>query len=237
MDDKQLAEKFRDAVGDVPPPSFDTHDVVVASARATARVRKRLQTGVGVAVGVVLIGGALVLTRPFGGSESDTVSAGGAASPNATSPMSLNPNFNTNDPGPGSGKAAPNGPDIGSGATCGPADQALAAALVTELPIITGTEPMAADVSCPTGSTGVLFQITDGSNAGKLELVLVPPSVPNDPGTGAKPAVRVAKGNSVTVKTRNGGALTLASLPMNGSPTGPYVNQLGDIAARLAARY
>ena len=65
----------------------------------------------------------------------------------------------------------------------------------------------------------------------------MPASVPNDPGTGRKPAVRVAKGNAVTVTTHNGGALTLATLPMNGSAAGPYVNQLGDIAARLAARY
>jgi hypothetical protein len=235
MDDNQLAEKFRDAVGDVPPPSFDTNDVLVASRRATARARKRLQAGAGVALGVVLIGGALVLVRPF--AENNTMStagAGDAASPNATSPLSLNPGFNTNNGGP---KAQPNTPDTGGSANCGAPDQGLAAALVTELPIITGSEAQAADVSCPTGAAAVAFQLTDGANSGKLELVLVPSSVANDPGTGSKPAVRVANGNSVTVKTHNGGALTLATLPMNGSAAGPYVNQLGDIAARLAARY
>jgi hypothetical protein len=151
--------------------------------------------------------------------------------------MSLNPGFDTNHGGPGGSKAEPNSTDTGSSANCGVPDQGLAAALVTELPIITGSEAQAADVSCPTGSAAVAFQLTDGANSGKLELVLVPPSVPNDPGTGSKPAVRVAKGNAVTVKTHNGGALTLATLPMNGSTAGPYVNQLGDIAARLAARY
>lgn len=237
MDDKQLAEKFRDAVGDVPPPSFDTQDVLVASKRATAQARKRLQTGTGVAIGVVLIGGVLLLVRPFGGEPTTTSAGGDVASPNATSPMSLNPGFDTNHAGPGGGKAEPNSTETGGGANCGPADQALAAALVTELPIITGTAAQAADVSCPTGSNGVAFELTDGSNSGKLELVLVPSTVADDPSTGAKPAVKVSKGNSVTVKTHNGGALTLATLPMNGSAAGPYVNQLGDIAARLAARY
>ncbi|MFC0544882.1 hypothetical protein [Kutzneria chonburiensis] len=236
MDDKQLAEKFRDAVGDVPPPSFDTDDVVVASKRATARARKRLQAGAGVAIGVVLIGGALTLVRPFSESNGSMTSAGGdAAAPNATSPLSLNPGFNTNEGG--GPKVQPNTPDTGSSANCGQPDQGLAAALVTELPIITGSEAQAADVSCPVGAAAVAFQLTDGANSGKLELVLVPASVPNDPGTGGKPAVRVAKGSAVTVTTHNGGALTLATLPINGSAAGPYVNQLGDIAARLAARY
>ena len=236
MDDKQLAEKFRDAVGDVPPPSFDTQDVVVASARATARARKRLQSGVGVALGVLLIGGVLVLTRPFGDSGTNTVSAGGAAAPNVTGPMSLNPN---DVPQTGSGgKMAPNHTDAGgSSLNCGAADQGLAVALVTELPIATGAEALAADVGCPAGSTGVQFQLNDGANAGKVELVLVPASVPNDPSTGSKPGVQVGKANSITVTTRSGGALTLASLPLNGSATGPYAGQLGDIAARLAARY
>lgn len=236
MDDKQLAEKFRDAVGDVPPPSFDTQDVVVGSARAAARARKRLQSGIGVALGVVLIGGALVLIRPFGDSSTNTVSAGGAAAPNVSLPMPLNPN---DVPSTGSGgKMAPNNTDAGSSSrNCGPADQGLAAALVTELPIATGAEALAADVGCPAGSAGVQFQLNDGSNAGKVELVLVPASVPNDPSTGDKPAVQVGKATSITVKTHAGGALTLASLPLNGSTTGPYVGQLGDIAARLAARY
>jgi len=236
MDDKQLAEKFRDAVGDVPPPSFDTQDVVVGSARATARARKRLQSGVGVALGVVLIGGVLVLTRPFGESATSMTSAGGAAAPNASSQMSLGPNDNTAPTGSG-GKMAPNSTETGSAANCGAPDPGLAAALVAELPSATGVETRAADVSCPAGSAGVAFELTDGSNSGKLEVVLVPASVPNDPSTNDKPSVRVANGSSVTVKTRGGGALTLASLPMNGSTTGPYVGQLTDIAARLAARY
>jgi hypothetical protein len=234
MDEKQLADKFRDAVGEMPPPSFDTQDVRVASARATARARKRLQSGVGAAIGVVLIGGVLVLTRPFGGdtASSTGASAGGAAQPNATSPMPMD----HVGPGP-TGKMQPNTPDLGGGAHCGPADQGLAAALGAELPIVTGAEAMAADVGCPDGSAGVAYQLTDGPNSGKLELVLVPASVPNDPSTGVKPAVRVGKGNSVTVVTRTGGALTLASLPMNGSAVGPYAGQVNDIAARLAARY
>ena len=235
MDEKQLAEKFSDAVGEVPPPSFDTQDVVVASARATARARKRLQSGVGVALGIVLIGGVLVLTRPFGGTV-NTESAGVAA-PNATSSMSMGPGFDTNRSGSGGGKVLPNGPDTANGGGCGEPDQGLAAALVAELPSATGVEAMAADVSCPPGSSGVAFELNDGSNSGKVELVLVPASVPNDPSTGDKPAVGVGKANSVTVKTHNGGALTLASLPMNGSAIGPYTGQLSDIAARLAAHY
>ncbi|QUQ70247.1 hypothetical protein [Kutzneria sp. CA-103260] len=236
MDENKLADKFRDAVGDVPPPSFDTQDVLVASKRATARARKRLQSGVGVALGVVLIGGVLVLTRPFGDSANTMSSAGGAAASNATSPMAAGPN-DTAQSGPNGGKMAPNHTEEGNAANCGGPDQGLAAALVAELPSATGVETMAADVNCPAGAAAVMFQLTDGSNAGKVELVLVPASVPNDPSTGAKPAVGVGKGNSVTVKTRGGGALTLASLPMNGSTSGPYAGQLTDIAARLAARY
>jgi len=236
MDEHQLADKFRDAVGEVPPPSFDTQDVLVASKRATARARKRLQSGVGVALGVVVIGGVLVLTRPFGESATSMTSAGGAAAPNVSSPTSVGPNDNTVQSGPGGGKMGPN-TEMGNAANCGAPDQGLAAALVAEVPSATGVETLAADVSCPAGSAGVAFELTDGSNTGKLELVLVPASVPNDPSTNGKPSVRVANGSSVTVKTRGGGALTLASLPMNGSTAGPYAGQLTDIAARLAARY
>jgi hypothetical protein len=236
MDEKKLADTFRDAVGEVPPPSFDTQDVRVASARATARARKRLQSGVGVALGVVLIGGVLVLTRPFGATSVDSTNAGGpVAAPNVSTSMSLNPNAAPQS-GPG-GKMAPNHTETGNAANCGPADLGLANALTAELPSATGLEPYAADVSCPAGSAAVMFQVTDGANSGKVELVLVPASVPDDPSLGGKPPVQVGKGNSVTVRTRQGGALTLASLPTNGSATGPYVGQLGDIAARLAARY
>jgi hypothetical protein len=234
MDERQIAEKFRDAVGEMPPPSFDTKDVQVASARATALARKRLQTGAGVAVGVVLIAGVLVLVKPFGGDTVNTSSAGSGPGPNAPSSLSLNPNMDT---GPQSGKMAPNHTELGNSANCGGPDQGLAAALVTELPILTGAETLAADVGCPPGSSAVAYQTTDGSNSGKVEMVLVPASVADDPSTRAKPAVTVAKGNSVTVTTHSGGALTLASVPMNGSTVGPYAGQLGEIAARLAARY
>ncbi|MFI9382986.1 hypothetical protein [Kutzneria sp. NPDC052558] len=237
MDEQQLADKFRDAVGEVPPPSFDTQDVLVASKRATARARKRLQSGVGVALGVVLIGGVLVLTRPFGENPASTSSAGAAAAPNSSSSLALGPDDTTAQGGAGGGKMGPNTPETGNVANCGPADQGLAAALVGELPIATGAEALAADLGCPAGSAGVAFQLNDGTSAGRLELVLVPASAPNDPKTGAKPAVKVTGGGSVTVKTRGGGALTLASLPMNGSAAGPYVGQLSDIAARLATRY
>jgi hypothetical protein len=236
MDENKVADKFRDAVGDMPPPSFDTQDVLVASKRATARARKRLQTGAGVVLGVVLIGGVLVLTRPFGDSANTTSSAGGgAAAPNVTSSMSLGPNDNS--PQVGTGKMGPNHTEEGNAANCGGPDQGLAAALVAELPSATGVETLAADVGCPAGSAAVSFELTDGANTGKLEVVLVPAAAPNDPNTGGKPAVRVTGGSSVTVKTHGGGALTLASLPMNGSAAGPYAGQLTDIAARLAARY
>lgn len=234
MDEKQLADRFRNAVGEMPPPSFDTKDVQVASARATARARKRLQSGVGVALGVVLLGGVLVLVKPFGGDAVNTSSAGSAAGANVPSSLSLNPNMDT---GPQTGKMAPNHTELGNSANCGGADQGLAAALVTELPILTGVETQAADVGCPPGSAAVAYQTTDGANSGKVEMVLVPASVPDDPSTGGKPGVTVGKGNSVTVTTHSGGALTLASVPMNGSTVGPYAGQLGDIAARLAARY
>jgi hypothetical protein len=235
MDENKVADKFRDAVGDMPPPSFDTQDVLVASKRETARARKRLQTGAGVALGVVLIGGVLVLTRPFGESANTMSSAGGAAAPNATSSLSLGPNDNS--PQVGTGKMGPNHTEEGNAANCGGPDQGLAAALVAELPGATGVETLAADVGCPAGSAAVSFELTDGSNTGKLEVVLVPASAPNDPSTNGKPAVRVSGGSSVTVKTHGGGALTLASLPMNSSVAGPYAAQLTDIAARLAARY
>jgi hypothetical protein len=229
MDENRLTEAFRDAVGDVPLASFDTRDVLVASARATAHARRRTQFGGGVALGVVVLAGGVfaVTALPGGGASSGQVVSSAPAL--SGSPLSMATNS------PQIGTMLPNNEGGGGDTTtpqqCGQPDQGLGTALVVELPAAAGAQAKAADVSCPAGSAGVAFEVTDGTNIGWVEVVLVQP----DPVTG-KPAAITAP-NAMTVRTRSGASLTLFSRPAGGSSAAPYVARLGDIAARLATHY
>ena len=238
MDENRLAEAFRDAVGDVPPASFETRDVLAASARATARARRRAQFGGGVALGVVvLVGGVFAVTSlpGGGGGASSGQAAVNPSTPFGTGgPMSMS-TMTPDRGGPQTGKILPNGGDGGDTTTtppqCGQPDQSLATALVAELPAAAGAQAKPADVTCPPGAAGVAFQVTDGVNTGLVEAVLVQP----DQVTGKVPAITAP--NATPVRTRTGASLTLFSRPTAGSGAAPFVAQLGDIAARLATHY
>ncbi|MBV8932424.1 MAG: hypothetical protein JOZ47_13035 [Kutzneria sp.] len=243
MDETRLAEVFRAAVADAPPAGFDGADVRAESARLAGRARERAKLGAALAGVVALIGVGVAA-----GLTSEPTSQPGQL---AEAPLSGN---GTGGPGSVPHEAAPTDPsrqERGSTGTaapkseysrqgCGAADRELASALADELPAVSGAEASSADLGCPVGARGVRFQVSDGTNSGVLEVVLVPATAPADPATGRLPLVAPSddKGAAaVTATTRAGGAMTLVSKPATGSTGAPFAEQLSDIAARLAARY
>lgn len=84
MDERQLAELFRDAADGGPPAGFGHADVVAASRRATARRRNAIAGGsvvaVAVLVGGIVIGGGVLRDADRGGTE-QAASAGSAEVP------------------------------------------------------------------------------------------------------------------------------------------------------------
>ncbi|AHI01930.1 hypothetical protein [Kutzneria albida] len=243
VDEKALAEAFREAVGDMPPASFNERDVTAASLVATARARRRAMVGAGAACGVLLLVGvgAVVTTLPKA-TSGQTVSApapGAGEQRGPSTTMSMDGGVPA---GPNSsGNAGTLGPKVESGhSDCGPVDQGVAAALVAELPAATGVEAAAADAQCPANSRGAGFHVTDGTNSGFVEAVVVPATVPADPATGKPPQVKplpTEGTRQVPAATRSGGVLTLISRPMNGSAGAPFGPQLNDIAARVATKF
>lgn len=236
MDEHKLADAFRDAVGDVPPASFDTGDVLARSHRVT--VRRRTQWAAGSALGVVaLTGGLLFGTGALGG--------GGHSQPMAVpgpeTMQTVKPNVQKS-----LGQRPPNGlpegtprqggePSGTAGSTtgkprqgCGPVDRELAAALTAELPAIAHNVPVAADGPCPADARAVSVPAQDGSGTGVLTVVLVP--APNAERAGP------ATGPGVVVATHSGGTLTVSSRPESAGAA-PYAGDLNRVAADLAAKF
>jgi hypothetical protein len=235
VDEGKLAEVFRDAAGDAPPASFDKGDILAASARATARARQRVRVGAGIACGFVLLAGIGVTVANLTGPTSSTANApavatGGRSAPSY--PLSAN-GFPGDSSGQGHETPGTVDPRVGHApAGCGAVDRGLADALVDELPAAAGGDARAADSDCPAGSIGAGYQVNDGANSGMVSVIVVPASVSGQ----VKPFTTQGT-QTVTVKTRSGGTLTLVSRPMNDSAGAPFGGQLKDIAARLQARY
>jgi hypothetical protein len=127
VDERQLGELFRDAVGEVPPASFGRDEVVTASRRATAARRNA-------AVGGTLLGAA-VLTGGlyFGGvldagrSASERTSAAGQRGPEAGPGTMDSAAPHTFDAPPGAPVPFPRArPPDGAQVGCGPVDHDLA---------------------------------------------------------------------------------------------------------------
>ncbi|GAA2812226.1 hypothetical protein [Crossiella cryophila] len=249
MDEHKLADALRDAVREVPPPSFNEQDVVIASHRASARQRRLILSGSTFGA-ALLLGGTLVVTNLLG---PEPTAANTASSGEATAEGGVlrgpGGDASTADPGnsgaPGAGrptsKSSPDvskqgetsasaGPSAGGTEGCGMADRKLAAALAAELPAVASRNPEQGPPElCTTpGARAVTLKLPDG----ELSVVLVP-------GMGAMSRQGQAFGEpgstqGYTAITRNGGPLTVQSKPAKGKPTAPYAADLERLAKALS---
>lgn len=214
MDERELAELFRDAARTIPPASFDVHDVERAARRATAR-RRVVVTGTTLAAAALLAGGIGVGVERFGGT-----SAPQAVAPNSAPSPRINEQHGR--------------PDIlVTPGACGPPDPILASALAEQLPAAAGMTPVSARSGCPPGARNAAFVLRDGASAGEVIVVLVPAGQAAPGGE-----LRSADGTQqVTSRARSGQVLTVLSNPDAGSPQAPYASRLAAIAGELAARF
>ncbi|MEU4806748.1 hypothetical protein [Actinosynnema sp. NPDC023587] len=248
MDERRIADLFRDAANGAPPPSFDVGNVRSASARETARKRTRLALGSALTV-VVALGGVVTYANlvPRENVSTSAGSAESAASPNL-SPMAvpeprrgeslavpdvsggLPPKSIPEDPSTqGDGTSGTTGrPTTGGASGCQEVDRELAVALADELPAAEGLQPSHAVANCPTGARGAGYLVRDDQGVyGVVSVVLVPPGVQalasSSPAEGRAPA--------------RDGTVFVLSEPAQGSVAGPFEARLTDLAARVAARF
>lgn len=257
MDERKLTELFGDAVPDVPPPSFDQHDVIAESGRQRLRRRNALMGGS--ALGIALIVGATVLgvalwRGPDAGMEATSV--GGARAPVATSNGGRPPNelskeavppsqraasggeqdksFSVETPEQGgtpTGNAGPSGPGSTSSG-CEQADPELAAALAGELRAAAPDTAVRANVVCPRGSRAAAFTLTENGRTGLVTIVLTPPGTFVDfPVTGSPEGTVVG-----AATTPNGRHLFVITELRPPSVEAPYAGDMQSVADRLAAR-
>ena len=251
MDEHKLAELFRDAVRDAPPPSFDEGDVRSASLRATSRRRSAFALGSTMAV-VLVFGGVAVSAGLFGSGGSGDSTAGAAldgpnSSPEGTMtpyglpeaksepqltdrggqpPRSIPEDSSTQgDETPGSASLSAGGTPTG----CGPVDRELADALAGELPVAAGTQPEPAPGDCPVGSKGAGYLVRDGSAIGVFSVVVVPKGA--NPPTG----LGTASSRQVSMMAKSGATVHVISEPQQGSSTAPYATKLDSVATGIAA--
>ncbi|MEU7526215.1 hypothetical protein AB0A74_10805 [Saccharothrix sp. NPDC042600] len=248
MDERKLAELFRDAAGGAaPPPSFDVGSVRAESARVTARRRTRVALGSTLAV-VLLFGGVLVTTdltrQDSGGLTASAGSAQDSPSPNLTPfavPQEGQQRAETDQSGEALPKSGPDAPstqgDGTSGTTgriapggtsgCQEVDRELAVALADKLPAADGLQPAPAAAQCPPGSRGASYLVRDGSIPGVVSVVLVPP------GTLTVPSSATAEASS-PAKT---GVVHVLSEPEAGSSVAPFAAELDELAREIAAKF
>lgn len=233
MDEGKLAELLRDTVADVPPPTFDEHDVAAESERQRVRARNRVLTGS--AFGVVLLASATALgvalwTGAHSAGGSGVADNAAAGSNGNSAPYELPQEGSAGVPGterkaapqdapsekrkqgrPPSGDAGPAGPG-GTPSGCEQADRELAAALAGELPAaanVEASEAVPVALSCPSGSAGAAFPVPGGTiSAVLLRPDVTPPSWALKAGTVVGRAMAGDRGTVVLVSepSANGGA-------------------------------
>jgi hypothetical protein len=255
VDEHKLAELFRDAVRDAPPPSFDEGDVRSASHRATARRRSALALGSTMAV-VLVFGGIAVGAGVFGGGSKslDAATAGSAEGSNSSPGETMTPYGLPADPnaeqkatdrgGPPpksvpedsstQGDETPGSASLSAGSTptgCGPVDRELAIALAGELPVAAGTQPSPAAGTCPAGSKGAGYLVRDGDVIGVFSVVVVPKGALQATGLGSAAAKQVSR------TAQSGATVHVVSEPEQGSGTAPFAGKLDSVATDLASRY
>ncbi|WP_434452220.1 hypothetical protein [Lentzea sp. E54] len=210
MDERKLADLFRDAAHDAPPASFDAGDVRTASLRATRRRRNSIAAGTTLVV-VLGFGGVLAGTNSAGRDDGTATSAGAGQQENDTaqSPMTLMEAQPPNKDFPGDssstqGDAQPpgsTGPSVSDRAVqgCAGVDRELADALAVELsvPPDFAVPPTR---SCSPDSRAAAFKI-DGLT---ITAIVTPQSF--DAPAGAEKA-RTAQGQDLYVFTEGDGEL------------------------------
>lgn len=257
MDERQLAELFRDAADGGPAAGFAHADVVAASHRATARRRMALAGGSALGmvalVGGILIGGGYI--RDTGGGADSAATAGsaqeqsvledqrgrslvpGEAAPSAPADKDV-PDV-TREQGPASsGKVVPwpGLRDDVARAGCGPADRELADALVSEFPAATGAElrtrghAVPVPDGCPPEPRAAALPV-DG---GHLYVVLAP--VLGD-GPTEMFVGREDGAIGFAVYTPKGLVLVVLSVPEVSGGEAPYAVNVQALATQLATRF
>lgn len=261
MDERQLAELFREAAADAPPAGFGHAEVVAASHRATAR--RRMAMAGGSALGIMVLVGSIVIgsgylrdTGSEAGSAATADSAQGQQPPQVLEDQekqSSSPRVGaapsgsadtvvpggTGEQGPASsGKVVPwpGLRDDVARAGCGPVDRELADALVRELPAATDA----------TGSTpGEAFAVPDACppdaraaalrvQGGALYVVLAP--VRGD-GPADQYVARDDGALGFSVYTPRGAVLLVLGVPETVGGQAPLGAQLQAMASALAQRY
>lgn len=257
MDEHKLAELFRDAVRDAPPPSFDEGDVRSASYRATARRRSSLALGSTMAV-VLVFGGVAVSAGIFSTDDKASTSGSAAGAPlenpesapgETMSPYGLPPDAepggqatDRGGPPPKSipedsstqGDETPGSASLSAGGTptgCGPVDRELAVALAGELPVAAGTQPSPAPGDCPVGAKGASYLVRDGGKYGVFSVVVVPKDSAAPANLGTAASLQVSR------NTKTGATVHVVSEPEQGSATPPFPEKLDAVAADIADKY
>jgi len=235
VDENKLAELFKDAVRDAPPPSFDAGDVRAASHRATVRQRSAIALGStfaavlvfgGVALGTGLFGSQANSTfgvaadagsgkaaeqpaAPYGlGSADASAERGGAQSqnvPESSSMQGVEPSGNVSPPADGT----PSG--------CGTVDRELANALAGELSVVPD-QASPAGLACPSGSRSASFDV----EGGRVFAVVVP----------GRQALSTPPGAAKTSEVTDGGATLYV---VSESPA--FAAKVDGIAANLRGRF
>jgi hypothetical protein len=221
VDERELAELFREAARAIPPASFDVHDVRRAARRATAR-RRAAVAGSTLAAAAALAGGIGVGTGLLGRPSEPQ-----AVAPQNSSQVSV-PSVRINE--------QLGGPTVlVTPGSCGPPDPVLASALADQLPAAAGMSPVTARSGCPPGARNAAFLLRDGATAGEVMVVLVPAEQASPTAEGES---RSADGTRrVTSRARSGQVLTVLSNPDSGSPDAPFAARLAAIAGDLAPRF
>jgi hypothetical protein len=264
VDERQLAELFRDAADGGPAAGFGHADVVAASHRATAR--RRMATAGGSALGIiVLVGGIVLGSGYFRGTEggSDNATSGGSAQEAAQPPSVLGDQRERSSQAAPGGLSAPSasadtdvpdgtgeqGPassgkvvpwpglrDDDARAGCGPVDRELADALVSEFPATSGSD---------LATTGEFFPVPDGCppdaraaalpvDGGALYVVLAP--VRGD-GPTEQFVGRPDGAIGFSAYTPKGQVLVVLSVPETAGGEAPYAPAVMPVATALAERY
>ncbi|MFD4643658.1 hypothetical protein ACFWN2_40560 [Lentzea sp. NPDC058436] len=174
MDEQKLADLFRDAAHDAPPPSFDAGDVRTASRKATLRRRNSIAAGTTLVV-VLGFGGVFAANGWMSPGETSTMNSAGSGQnrdDGAQSPMTALEAPPTVFSGEGKstqGDAqAPGstGPSVSESAVqgCAGVDRELADALAVELsvspgPPVSPNDAIAPTVTCSPDSRSAAFKI------------------------------------------------------------------------------
>lgn len=248
MDERKIAELFRDAANGAPPASFDVDEVRTASTRETARRRTQLALGSALAV-VVAFGGVAAYANlvPWGNVSTSAGSADSYTSPNLSPFAEADPRQGQTPAAPdvsggmppksipedpstqGDGTSGTTGrPTTGGASGCQEVDRELAVALADELPAAEGLQPSHAVANCPAGGRGAGYLVRDPQGVyGVVSVVLVPPGVQT-----------LASSSSAEGRApgRNGTVFVLSE-PAEGAAVGPFESRLTDLAARIAARF